>query len=144
MSNPVPLSLTQPFRFDRPLEMDDAREALHSCAESRRQAREWKMRAMQDEAEKERAYRKARAEAWLRAPDGTAKHREDWVNDYTGGHRFERDLAARIVKAADERLAEVDAERASLHRLIDWSMKVTGAAEPEAADVKTYGSRRAA
>jgi hypoxanthine phosphoribosyltransferase len=128
--NPLPLSLTEPMRFSQPLDFDDARTALRAVAEHRRQAREWKQRSMAEEAEKERTYRKLRAEAWLKAPESTAKEREDWVNSETRDARYERDIASRLVKAADERLSEVDAERASLHRLIDWSMKV--APVPEA------------
>lgn len=118
----IPLSLDKPMRFTQPLDFTDAREALREVEEQRRQARDWKQRAMQTEVEAERAYRKLRAEAWTKSPEGTAKLREDWVNDFTADARFDRDIAARIVKAADERLAEIDAERASLHRLIEASM----------------------
>lgn len=124
-NNPIPMSLTEPFRFRQPLDMDDARDALRECANARRQAREWKQKAMHEAAVAEHNYRKARAQAWARSPSGMiAKEREDWVNDETAEARQKRDLGLYLVKAADERLAEVDADRASVHRLVDWSMKV--------------------
>lgn len=123
--NPIPLSLTEPYRFRQPLDYDDAREALKECASARRQAREWKQRAMHEAAVTEHNYRKARAEAWACcSSDKIAKEKEDWVNAETVEARQARDLALSLVKAADERLAEVDADRASVHRLVDWSMKV--------------------
>lgn len=129
----LPLSLDQPLRFDQPLDVDDARRAVKMCAEQRRDARDWKRRALLDAAEKERIYRKARATAWTSAAEGSAKQREDWVNDHTADARFDRDTAAAMVKVCDERLAECDAERASLHRIIEMSMpNVAAVAEPRA------------
>lgn len=120
--NPIPLSLDKPMQFAQPLDFTDARDALRECAQQRHQARDWKQRSMHAAADKEHTYRKARAVAWTLAPEGTAKMREDWVNDHTADARRERDWALYLIKAADERLAEVDGERASLHRLIDASM----------------------
>lgn len=138
--NPIPLALDQPFRFDQPIDMDDARQALRACAENRHQAREWLQRATLDRAEKEREYRKERARAWS-SVEGTAKEKEDAVNDKTADQRYARDVAEGVIKAAQERLEEVDAERSSLHRLIDWSMKI---APVEPAEMQTFGGRRAA
>lgn len=144
--NPIPLTLDLRMVFDQPLDHTEARTALRSVAEARRQARDWLQRALQDRADKERAYRQARATAWLTAPEGTAKAREDWVNDHTAQQRYERDVAEGIIKAAYERLQEVDAERASLHRLCDWSIKLAVAGEqPEPqGPVSAIGGRRAA
>lgn len=144
--NPIPLALDQALTFDQPLDADDARQALRMCAENRHQAREWLQRATQDLAEKEKEYRGARARAWTLHTAGPAKQREDEVNDTTAPARYERDVANGIVRAALERIAEVDAERASLHRLIDWSMRLdphaVEAREPERP--QTFGGRRAA
>jgi hypothetical protein len=123
--NPIPMSLTEPYKFAQPLDYDDARAALRECATARRQAREWKQQAMHEAAVAEHNYRKARAEAWARcSSDKIAKEKEDWVNAETVTARQTRDLAVSLVKAADERLAEIDADRSSVHRLVDWSMKV--------------------
>ncbi len=138
-----PLSLDKPFTFTQPLDMTEARAALRAVANSRREAREWFQRASQNAAEKERTYRKQRAVAWATV-DGTAKEKEDAVNDKTADLRFERDVAVSLVKATLERLEEVDAERASLHRLVEWSMKVAPLGAPaEPAEFTTYGGVRA-
>jgi hypothetical protein len=124
VSNPLPLSLEEPMRFTQPLDHTEARAALRECANNRHQARDWLQRATQQRAEKEKAYRKLRAQKWVGAPEGTAKMREDWVNDQSAQARYERDVAVGVIRAAEERLDEIDGERASLHRLIDWSMKI--------------------
>lgn len=144
--NPVPLSLTEAFRFDQPLDADDARQALRMVAEQRRQARDWYMRALEARADKERTYRHGRANAWTTTTEGTAKEREDAVNDKTADARYERDVADGVVRAALERLEEVDAERASLHRLVDWSMRLDPHAMEgrEPAQPQVIGGRRAA
>jgi hypothetical protein len=144
--NPIPLSLTAPFAFGQPLDQDDARQALRMVAEQRHQARDWYQRAIEQRADMERVYRKARAAAWARHTDGTAKEREDQVNDVTADARYERDVADGIVRAALERLAEVDGERASLHRLIDWSMRLDPHAQEgrEPSTTTVIGQRRAA
>jgi hypothetical protein len=141
--NPIPLELGSGFRFDQPLDADDARKALHMVAEQRRQARDWYERALEQRAAKERDYRQARARAWTLHTNGTAKEREDAVNDTTAPARYDRDVADGIVRAALERLAEVDGERASLHRLCDWSMRMmdVSAGEPQTTPI---GARRAA
>lgn len=143
-ANPIPFSLDNPVRFTQPLDSDEARTALRDVAEQRRQAREWKQRAMADAAEKERTYRRARARSWALAPAGSAKEREDWVNDNTADARYDRDVALYLIKAADERLAEVDAERASLHKLCEWSMRMMDVSGREPAATDPIGGRRAA
>lgn len=53
-------------------------------------------------AEAERSYRKARSQAWVRVPDGTAKSKQDWVDGTTADARFERDVATGLERAARE------------------------------------------
>lgn len=48
---------------------------------------------IEEVAEAERLYRKARALAWPRVPQATAKEKEDWVDAETADERFTRDLA---------------------------------------------------
>ena len=59
----------------------------------------------------ERDYRKAKSEAWLRVPDGTAAQKEAWVDAHTADLRYQRDLAAGMEKASHQairaRLAEM-------------------------------------
>ena len=54
-----------------------------------------------EQAEAERAYRKARALAWLEA-DGTAQERKDQVDAATADERYARDLAESDHRAAWE------------------------------------------
>jgi hypothetical protein len=53
-------------------------------------------------AEAERVYRHAKARAWAEHPDGTAKEREALVDAATADLRYERDLAAGMVRASFE------------------------------------------
>lgn len=53
-------------------------------------------------ADAENVYRKAKAEAWLRAPAGTVPEREAFVNAATADQRKRRDLAEYMRTAAIE------------------------------------------
>ena len=53
-------------------------------------------------AETERDYRHAKARAWLEHPEGTAKEREAMVDGATADLRYERDIAAGMVRASFE------------------------------------------
>lgn len=57
--------------------------------------------AGEDRAEKERRYRKAKAEAWVQV-EGTAAHREAQVDALTADLRYERDIAEGLHRAAWE------------------------------------------
>lgn len=130
--------------------MHDAREAARAISGQRRNARALLEAAIDDlesalanEAEKERSYRKLKAEKWLRAEGDTAKAKEAWVDAESAQARYERDIASGLVKGAqqrvrlaEEKLAEVDGERASLHRLLEWSMRV----DPFAQESKTVAA----
>lgn len=53
-------------------------------------------------AETERDYRKAKAQAWVQYAEGTAKEREAQVDGATADLRYERDIAAGMVRASFE------------------------------------------
>lgn len=112
----------QPLVLEDPLQIDEARRACQEIARQRQSARENFERANATLAEKERDYRKARA---LRYVENTgapsAGMRDSLVDSETADERYERDVARGVVEAAQERLKEIDGQRASLHRLIDWS-----------------------
>lgn len=55
----------------------------------------------QAHAEAERDYRKAVAQAWVEAPEGTVPEREAWVKGKTADLRYKRDLAKGMERAAD-------------------------------------------
>lgn len=62
-------------------------------------------------AEAERDYRKAKAQAWVTAPDGTAAAKEAWVTGHTADLRYKRDIAAGMERASHQairsRLAQI-------------------------------------
>jgi hypothetical protein len=53
-------------------------------------------------AEAEREYRKAKAQTWLVAPEGTVPERTAWVEGQTADLRYARDLADGMRQAALE------------------------------------------
>lgn len=55
-------------------------------------------------AEAERAYRKEKSAAWLRAPAGNVPQRQAWVDAETADLRFTRDLADGMRQVAVEAL----------------------------------------
>lgn len=132
------MTATAPYELNSALDMSDAREATRAISRQRRDARKLLEgaiddyeSALADEATKERDYRKLKAEKWLRAEGDTAKAKEAWVDAESADARYQRDLATGLVKGAlqrvrlaEEKLAEVDGERASLHRLLEWSARV--------------------
>lgn len=66
-------------------------------------------------AQAEHDYRKARAQAWVRVPDGmTARQKEDWVNAETADLRYARDLADGLTRAARD---DVNNKRSQLSAL---------------------------
>lgn len=119
-----------PLPLGDPLDYADAREGLRDLARRRRAARAQRERAHADLAEAEREYRKAKAQAYVvvkaSETEGqklTAGERDTRVEEATADLHFARNIAQGMLKSAEELLDEVDAERASLHRLMDWSMK---------------------
>lgn len=117
--NPVPLTLQDP------LQIDEARRACQEIARQRQSARQTFETANEKLANAERDYRKARSVKYVEntgAP--SAGMRDALVDAETADERYERDVARGVVEAAQERLKEIDAQRASLHRLIDWSARL--------------------
>lgn len=108
-----------------PLTYQDFREAAHKLATRRRSARELLEQAVTRHADAEAEYRKARALAYVAHRDAAnAGERDAQVDAATADLRRGRDVAKGMIDAARELLAEVDAERASLHRLADWALRV--------------------
>lgn len=75
-------------------------------------------KAGQQVAHAEFEYRKAQAEAWLRAPEGTSPARQAWVDGEVASYRLTRDLAESERFAASSairaRTAQVDMLRSIL------------------------------
>ena len=126
---PQPFHLGIEFSLEQPLDYEDARSAAHTFATQRQEARQVLESAYAELAQAEHDYRKARASARGRAEGDTGKERDEWVDSETAGERLERDRAKFKVEIAKERLAEIDATRASFHRLVEWSARVDPNAE---------------
>ena len=82
-------------------------------------------------AEAERDYRLAKAQAWLKAPDGTVPQREAWVNGQTAELRYRRDLAEGLKQAA------VESVRSRRAQLSSWQTSVN--AHRESMGMGRYG-----
>lgn len=114
-----------------PLDYETFRDGARDLAARRRAAREELERAVKRHAEAEAEYRKARALAHVQADGSDANARKTQVDAATADLAKARDIAKGMIGVAHELLAEVDGERASLHRLADWSAKVDPSASEE-------------
>jgi hypothetical protein len=134
--SPSPFTLGLEFSLEQPLDFEDARDAARKFAEQRQEARQMLESAYAEQAQAEFDYRKARREQRMKATDDTGKERDEFVDAATAEHRKARDLALYKVKIINERLEEIDASRASLHRLIEWSAAIDPAAEHDRSEQK--------
>lgn len=126
------------------LQIDEARAACQAIAGQRRAARHQLETALERLAERERDYRKARAVAYVRNESApSAGMRDATVDAETAEHRYERDVAKGLVEVAEELLRQIDAERASLHRLIEFSIRMFSALEGHEEPAWSSGSAAA-
>lgn len=115
--NPSPLIL------DDPLAIDDARQAYRRSSELRREAVKTQTEAHTYLNGAERDYRKLKAARYYENMDApSAGMRDAIVDAESADARFERDMAKSAIRAAEERVAEIDADRQSLNRLVEYSM----------------------
>jgi septal ring factor EnvC (AmiA/AmiB activator) len=127
----------QPFVLTEPIDYEDGRMALKTINERRTVAREDLENATGKLIDAERDYRKERARL-IGEASGTALEKKEWLDGKTADKRHERDGCEWAVKIIQERLEELDAQRASLHRLIEWSIQL----DPTVAEARAH--RRAA
>lgn len=120
----------QPFILDDPLDYESGRLAAKTLNERRAAARSDLESATDRLCDAERDYRKERARR-IGEASGTVDEKKVWLDSETADLRHARDGAEWAVKIIQERLAELDAQRASLHRLLEWSMRL----DPMAAEV---------
>lgn len=116
--NPAALTL------EEPLDIDDARQAARAMGTARREARKDYEKRIKEAADKKREYRKAKALAYVTADGPDAHARKADVEKRAADAEFAMELAEGMVKVAAEKLEEIDGERASLHRLMEWSMRL--------------------
>lgn len=113
------------LKLEDALQVDEARHAVRIIAERRRAAREALSKAEDALAEKQRLYRRAKAEAYIRRAEvKPADAQKVAVEADVADVEYDRDIARGLVKVQEELLRQIDGERASLHRLIDWSAKL--------------------
>lgn len=134
----------QPMTLTEPLDYEDARAAMKALAQSRKVAREGFEEATQKLVDAEREYRKGRSLARVECEATTAADRKEEIDGKTADLRHERDGAEWAVKIAQEKLEEIDAQRASVHRLVEWSMKLDPFAQEQRQGLPVHGQRRAA
>lgn len=135
----------QTLPLGAPLDYESFRDGARDLATRRRAAREQLERAVRDHADAECAYRKGRAQAYVIVDGKTVDEKKVNVDDRTAALASARDIAKGMIEVARELLSEIDAERASLHRLADWSLKLDpAAAEDRPATTSVIGGRRAA
>lgn len=108
------------YRLDEPLSMDEARKASRAAAENRRNAETNLEAAIREAADKERTYRRELSIAIVKA-EGTAAAREITARSDAADAAYDRDVAAGMVKVAEQRLRGLEGERAMLRQLIEWS-----------------------
>jgi hypothetical protein len=125
-----------PFIMDEPLDYESGRVALKTINSRRMDALRDLENATQELTEAERAYRKERARV-IGDLDGTALEKQVKLDGDTADFRHRRDGAEWAVKIIQERLRELDGQRASLHRLVEWSSRF----DPHAAEVFAQGKR---
>jgi hypothetical protein len=138
VSNPSPLTLDQTLALGNPLDVDEARKAARMIAEQRRAAIREYERHMRAAAEKNHAYRLAKAKAYLTVEGSDAAARKAAVEAEIADQEQAALIADGMVKAAQEWLRELEGERSLLKSLVDWSSRVDPDAqrEPAAASVR--------
>jgi hypothetical protein len=115
-----------------PLDYDDAQRRLHTVAQQIRDAEQRHRDAIEKAADAESAYRKGLAQSFVRhRADGKGAGEAELlakgdVADLTRA----RDINSGMVRACLEELEDRRGDRASLHRLVEWSAKVNALAEP--------------
>ena len=140
-ANPVPM------RFIDPLEYEDARQALKASAERIRAAEDAVSKQIDKAAEAEAEYRRSLARKILELRTGDpprgATEAETLAkgSDIVTAYGQTRDIEHARIKWTFEVLEDRRGDRASLHKIVDWSMKV--APTPEGGG-EVFGRRPAA
>ena len=113
------------------MDFDDIRRAAHMLGQKRRDARRDYERYMEQSADADRDYRKALAIAFAewKAKDGvTAAQAEIAAHAAAADHKHKRDLSSALAKSCLLRIEELEADRAMLRQLGDWSQRIAGVA----------------
>lgn len=119
-----------PLELREPLALDDAREMARLISRQRRAAEKELEQRSKDAAQAEQDYDVAYHQQFVQA-EGTAAAREAEAKSNTADLLFRKRLARDMVKVAQARLDGIDGERASMHRLIEFSISLVRATEAQ-------------
>jgi hypothetical protein len=134
------------MRFVDPLDYEDARHALKASAERIRSAEDEIEQQITKAADAEADYRKGLAKRILELRTGTSPKGATEAETLAKGSEYvtalsqKRDIERDMVKLRFAVLEDRRGDRASLHKIVDWSMKVAGVTD---GDGQTYVGRRA-
>lgn len=108
------------------LTLDDYRTKSNAIHKARAEARRDFERYAEQEADAERLYRQQLAQAFAKAKasDATAAQAEIQAHSDASDARHTRDLAKAMAKAALLRIEALEADRATLRSVAEWSQKV--------------------
>jgi hypothetical protein len=141
-ANPAPLALRDP------LAMEEARAAMREASRHIRDAETRHKTQIEVAADAATAYRKGLATAYVtrRAEGKGVGEAEVLSKGDAADLERTKAIAEGMVKACLEELEDRRGDRASLHKLVEWSMKVTPTGEQEqgSGEAQIFGGRRAA
>jgi hypothetical protein len=115
-----------PLELGPPLDYQDFRSGAQDIAKRRREAVDAYEAQAEVAAQAESTYQRIKATQFVTIREGsTATEAENTVKGKTNVRvaQIERDVESEKLKVCMERIKGIDAERASLHKLADWSMK---------------------
>lgn len=108
--------------------MDEVRGLARKLAEKRRDGRRDFERYAEQAANAEQAYHKTKAIEFAKARSSGqgVKEAEILANGRSADERHRRDIAQSLAKSALLRIDELEADRAMLRQLGDWSQRMEG------------------
>lgn len=124
---PQSLPSNAPYFLREPLEFDEARAAARDVAKARRDVVKQLEEAVGEFAAAEADYHKAKATAMVMLTAGGGvgvTEAQERVKGEVRDELLAREDAKNKVMILQEKLESIDGERASLHRLIEWSQRL--------------------
>lgn len=110
------------------LSLDEFRVKSNQLQQKRSDARRDYERYSQEEAEADRQYRMTLASAFAqcKANDMTAAQAEVEAHARASDAKLKRDLAKSMSKSALLRIEQLEADRATLRSIAEWSQRISG------------------
>lgn len=110
------------------LSLDEFRRQSRALQEARTAARRDYERYAEEEAKADKQYRMTLAVAFAecKAKDLTAAQAEHEAHSRASDSKLKRDLAKTMAKSALLRIEQLEADRASLRSVAEWSQRIEG------------------